>query len=808
MKQHFRWSIALCILFILGFTPFTEAYAAPQLEVKATAGFQNKVKYGVGLPLTITVVNNGDEFSGDLVIDYSESYALGSAKAIPLTIGAGETKTLNLSLGALSDEFMYSGPSTNNQMFYFYEGGWENDKEIAYKGNKTVKPNFHGPESNFMLTLTDSADRLRPLSSIKLKNMADTQIIHLAQLKDFAYPTDATAYGMANFLVIDEFVIADLPDEAQQAILEWVQTGGVVIVGASENTNAELGQLSSYLPLTMSGERTTISNEVLSAFAIKKEFTGNISAFNATLNDQARILLSQDNKPLAATKTVGKGAIIQTAFSFGDEPFSKEASATAFLTELINKSNVTVMNMNQMNYGHQGIKEQLTYEVGQMNELFPSFQVSTPLMIGIVIIYIILVGPLLYVLLKRRDKREHAWWIIPAISVVASISIFAYGAKDRLVRPQIQQVSFYEVQDDESLAGYYVDSILTNRSGDFTFEAQPGTTMVATKRMNGFSSSNGNVKALSILQEQADKSELTIRNAGYWSVSSVIGESFIKEGGKFAIDLTVESGIVRGTVKNEFPFALKDVSLWSGTKLIELGDLGPNESLQVNEPVGSALLLPITSPSGSQYMGFQPGMKASDLPKERKNSVIRTSQMMGKRATEPAIVAHTEDAIVPVKLTDSRAEMSAINMIYQGFTPETIFSGEFTLPASSMEIDISTEDTSAYFNKMGESQFEWFMSNGEFLYEWELPANVPLDSVKWTELQLANTNTNSINVEIFNVSTKAFEEVKSGRFSVKENVEQYISKEGKVQFKVNKQASNGDDYTRLPELRLKGEVQK
>jgi len=806
MKQNIWWCFAFIILFVLSFVPLTEASAAPQLEVKATAGFQNKIKYGLGFPLTLTVVNNGDEFSGDLVIDYSESYAVGSAKAIPFTIGQGETKTLNLSLPGLSDEYTYSG--SNTQMFYFYENNWENGKEVKYKGNKSVRPTFYGPEMNFVMTLTGSADRLRPFSSIKVNSMPSTQVIHLAQIKDFEFPTDASAYGVANFLVIDEFVLADLPEPAQNAILNWIQTGGVVIVGASENTSAELGSLSTHLPLALTGERMEIQKEVFSAFINNKEFSTGISAFNATANDQSRVLMQLGDQPLAASKSIGKGTIIQTSFSLGDEPFSKEASATAFLTELINRANVGVAASQNMNYGHQGVKEQLTYDVGQTNELFPSFQVSTPLMIAIVILYIVLVGPLLYFLLKRKDKREHAWWIIPAISVLASVAIFAYGAKDRLVRPQIQQSSFYEVQDDESLSGYYVESLLSNRSGNFTFESEPGTTMVASKRFNGFTGSSTNVQAASILQEQANKDQLTMRDVGYWSVSSVVGESHIQDVGKFAIDLTVEGDSVRGTVKNEFPFALKDVAIWSGTKMIELGDIDPNESINVAEPIGSALLLPVAPTNSTQYMGTGTPMSASDLPEERKNSLIRMSQMIGKRSTQPAIVAHTEDAIVPISLVDSRSELSAVNLIYQSFEPKTIFSGEFTLPATSFEIAVNSEDPSVHLEQLSESKFEWFMSNGSYMYYLHLPKNVPLDQVNWTELQLANTNTNSISVEIYNKSTDSYEEVTSGRFSIKENVNNYISAEGFVQLKVNKQASNGDDYTRLPELRLKGEVQK
>ncbi|MGB3261530.1 hypothetical protein [Paenisporosarcina sp.] len=802
MKQFIRWCFALSILFLLSFVTMSEASAAPNLEVKATAGFQNKIKYGEGLPLSVTVVNSGDEFSGDLVIDYSETYAIGSAKAIPFTIGKGETKTINLALPGLSEEMSYN---SDYQMFYFYEGNWEDGKEISYKGNKTIRPNSFGQDTTFFLTLTESADRLRALSTVKMGGMGGSQIIHLGQIKDFQFPEDPAAYDLANYLVIDEYVLGDLNEEQQQAILDWVQTGGVVLVGASDNTNAELGLLAEKLPLNLSDERKTLQAEKLTILSSNKEFTEDLAFFGAKVKEGSRVLMQSDNEPLAASNPIGKGAIIQTAFSLGDEPLSKQANYSFLLTDLIKKANI---NLQVNNYGGQNIKEQMTYEVAQMNELFPSFQVSTPLMITIVIIYIILVGPLLYFLLKRKDKREHAWWIIPAISILASLAIFAYGAKDRLVRPQIQQSSFYEVQPDGSLSGYYVESLLTNRSGNFTFESENGTTMVASKRMNAFSNNSGNVQASSILNEQADNDQLTVRDVGYWSVSSVIGESNIKEVGQFAIDLKVEAGIVRGTVKNEFPFALKDVAIWSGTKMIKLGNLDSNESVEVNEPVGSALLVPISMNGGSQYMGYGTAMKAADLPKERKNSLIRMSQMTGVQKTQPAIVAHTEDAIVPISLMDTRAEMSAINMIYQTFTPETIFSGEFTLPSSAFDIAVNTEETSGYYNQMNESKFEWFMANGTYTYDWTIPKNIPIQQVKWTELQLANTDTTSISVEIFNVTSKSFEEVTSGRFSIKENVNQYISEDGKVQFKVNKQATNGDDYTRLPELRLKGEVQK
>ena len=109
----------------------------------------------------------------------------------------------------------------------------------------------------------------------------------------------------------------------------------------------------------------------------------------------------------------------------------------------------------------------LSIPIGNANELFPSFKVSAPLILGIIIFYMILIIPVLYFILKRKDKREYTWWIIPAIAVVTSIAIFAYGAKDRIGRAQIQHTAMLNVAQDGSLTGYYAESLLTNKSGNF-----------------------------------------------------------------------------------------------------------------------------------------------------------------------------------------------------------------------------------------------------------------------------------------------------------------------------------------------------
>jgi hypothetical protein len=47
------------------------------------------------------------------------------------------------------------------------------------------------------------------------------------------------------------------------------------------------------------------------------------------------------------------------------------------------------------------------------------------------IIYVMLAAPILYLLLKKFDRREWMWWLIPVLSVICSVVIFTVGSADK-----------------------------------------------------------------------------------------------------------------------------------------------------------------------------------------------------------------------------------------------------------------------------------------------------------------------------------------------------------------------------------------
>ena len=174
----------------------------------------------------------------------------------------------------------------------------------------------------------------------------------------------------------------------------------------------------------------------------------------------------------------------------------------------------------------------MVYSVGETNELFPSFKVSAPLLFGIIILYIILIIPVLYIVLKRKDKREYTWWLIPIIALLTSLAIFGYGAKDRIGRAQIQHTAILNVEPDGGMTGYFAESILSNKSGDFSFKAPLGTTLFAGQKRDLFGSNSNAMHKQAIVEKDVTSTTIHLRDVGYWNVATVYGESRVDDVGE------------------------------------------------------------------------------------------------------------------------------------------------------------------------------------------------------------------------------------------------------------------------------------
>lgn len=787
--------VALFMACIFSFLQISHASAAPQLEVKAEAGINNKIKYYTPLPLKIEITNNGSAFSGDLVIDVPESYSFGSASIYPIDLAEGETKTIEVYLNGLSDDYLYSGNQPD--MFYFYEGGVEEGKVVDYTGTKNVRPQYFEQEATFIYTLTENSDRLSAFLRLGQDAPYSVEIFHLNQLKGFNFPSDVKGLEMADMLVVDEHNLTDFSEGEQQAIYNWVMQGGTLLVGASDQVEASVGSFKQYLPLTLSTERINVSAESLKELSDGGIFTQGIDVYQAEEKQGSIRLLAVDDTVLASAKTIGKGRIIQTTFSLGDQPLASMDGYGKLLSKLFN------LNAMSTTVYHPYDNEYMKMEIASVNELFPSFEVSATILIVIIIIYILIIGPILYFILKKMDKREHAWWLIPVVSIGLSICLFIFGAKDRLMQSQIQQSAFYKVNEDKSLTGHYVESILTSQSGDFVFTTDEQTTAVASRNTNGMGGNVGRIHEKSYVEQHANGSTITLKNLNYWSVQSVVGETTIQDAGNLDVQLTLKDGRLEGTVKNNFPFKLNDVAVWSGTREFELGDIEANKTLQVSQEVKVSVLL---APASANYYSYTtPRTKEELLPTRIEKLKNGASTLIGEER-KPAIIAWADEALVGIEL-DGSAEVSPVSYFIQTFEPKVELSGGITLNKDTLEETLEPKSPYGYMDLVNPATNEWYLDEGDYDYYVSIPTDLLDNDIQWNGITVANKNAAQMELAIWNQETSTYEDITEQKMTITEGIESYLSEDGQVRVLIRYKDNGTGMQVYLPDVELEGVAQ-
>ncbi|WP_438316653.1 hypothetical protein [Sporosarcina sp. FA9] len=791
--------VLLAVIMVL---PGVNASAAPDLKVSVTTGFDGKSKYDKGAPAQIKIENSGTAFSGDLVIDIQSSYNLGTGRAIPLDIESGETKTISLVMPSSEDHYGYGFGSAAVKRIFLYEGGWEKGKELTHKGAQQFKPATYGYDSAFVFMFTNNIDRLSALKKAKGTQFNSTQYIDGSKLDGSVLPDEVMGWEMIDIMVLDEYPLADLSLTKQEALLAWVRSGGKLYIGSSDNINTEVGIFSEYLPLKL-GDRNELDSELLNNWVNTEEFGSPIPSFKASLAEGATSILSDADTTYIASSKVGTGFIYQTAFSFGDDPISKMEGMPALWERLIDLGGFTLQpNYNPMNRS----LDMLSNQIGYTNEIFPSFKVSAPLLSGIILLYIILIIPVLYFILKKKDKREYTWWIIPVVAIVTSIAIFGYGAKDRIGRPQIQHTAVVNVQPDGNLKGYFAEAILSNKSGDYTFTSGADTTFSASFKQDLFGNNAQLLHNRAMVEKDVASSSIHLRNIGYWNVASAYGETTFDEVGRLLVNLSVANKKLTGTIQNDYPFGITDVAIWSGSKLLPIGDIGPGETVQVEEALKLSFLLS-ASPMNNNYMG-QPQRNNDDLMEMRKEGTLQFLSESIQGSKKPILIAYTDTQLIPVTVEKFKTNLSALTLISQPFEVEMELEGELTLEPGMMEMSIVSEDGNREPEMYDFQMNRGYFNEAVYIQKWKIGEKFLESNINWTSLNLTKIQKELYDLSVLNHKTGLFELQPSGNVKITENTSNYISPKGEIDIQISFHKSRDGNEASIPELRLTGEVTK
>ena len=778
MKKYFILLISciiLCNLFVQD-----KAYAKQSLYVEAEIGFENRVKDISPTVLNVTITNKGEPFSGDLVVDAPVSYILGSGLVFPLDIAKGETKTIPIYLDGFVDQNIYG--SSNSDLFYFYEGGIEKGKLVEYDGDHDVNPRMISPLSKTMVVVTTRRDEISAIEEMK-KALGEELVTYYATSKEDKYLVeDYRGLSHIDIIIFDNIAMQDLSEQQQQAIYKWVETGGVLAFSPTEFAKNGAGTFKEVMPLQL-GNEIAVPKDVLKNYANLEAVVDEIKIYESNIAKDSLPTFQVDGYTFAAGTNIGHGKVIQFAFPLYD----------AVLTNLRDYGQIV---NNSLKVDGKEITSPASY-VGDwhyINEMFDTFNVSVWVLVGGFFLYMIIIGPVLYRLLKKKDQREKMWFYIPVIAVVSSLAIFIVGAKDRIFSPQVQQMAMFEIGEDGSLQGAYLNSILSNRSGDFELTMDNNTTALSSST-NGLAGARLHQK--SYLKETSDGKTLSLLDFNYWSVQSVAGTTVIKDGGQLIADLNLKNQVLTGTITNTLPVDLSDLMLLSGANEYELGSIKTGETINVNVKINRQFLnAPSNSYSGYNYYGGN----ATDS--EKMYSLKELAINLNSGNESPLLVGWSDISLVPVKLTGGSKQNTIsyfskpvnINIVIED---EIVLTNEDTMPL------LKVNDMTTWGNIEDLKMNLAYISPGEIPLIYEMTNNEFFKEYKWNEFSI-NYDESNYYLSIMNYVTGERIDLKDGQHVITENIEQYVNNEGQIEFLIERTRDEGSTIT-LPTFTLKGE---
>ncbi|WP_102271491.1 hypothetical protein [Cytobacillus massiliigabonensis] len=792
MHRSRKVAIMLLISIFLSFNLFDQTAKAEDSQMKVTIdeGLNGKVKIGKGFPLLISVENSGEAFSGDLIIQFNPSWNMGGSIALHVDISKNSTKTYQISLPGLTDD----QPSNyqNQSTVHLFKGDWRKGENIKFKGDNRLKPKFIDPSETVIGVLSENYDRLK-----ELRILPSTQA-EMIQLKKEELPEQGLGLELIDYLVIDEYAISQLEQSQQEAIKEWVESGGILIAGGAPNGLQSYGQLYSLLPMEMDKELIVPSNDIFGSKDDKKSFES-LTTFTGAIADGAEVLQKSGGVPVTVKKPYGNGVILQTGFSLGDEPLSSWKGYAAWFDRYLH--NGYKVNAAPSNYG-PNIYDSLYWEFAETNEYFNANKFSIGQLIGLLVGYIVIIVPVLYFILRKIDKREHSWWIIPSLAFVMAAIVFGLGAKDRIARPQLNQMGVYKVSDHQ-LTGLQASSLLSNKSGEYTLSIPIG-------EFNAISSSNNtsNYDPLSgaIHVNERKTTDIVFSDVGYWSSKTIYGNARKKMEGGFHADITVQNKRLTGTIENTFDYDFDEIFIWSGSEKIKLGAIRKGETIKVDKEVKQSLL---TKPYVSGHGNMHPNQNP-DLNKMKKDRLtyVASSFLLNERGSEnnPVVAGFTNDAIINVKMKGKKTKTDNINLIMDSFRPKNEFAGSFTLKNEMLSTKFNVITGQIFDMGPNGSGREIGIEDGEYEYMIQLPQQLVNKPIKVEELAF-KFNNQFIKYSLLNNVTGEWLPIDQTNLKLNQGKEvgQYLSEEGQIILKLVKN-SNGEPYVQLPAITIKGEV--
>jgi hypothetical protein len=548
---------------------------AVPLEVKAEAGYQGKVKEDRWFPAQFTITNKGDDLSGELAVEVASPLS-GKDVTYTVRVDLPKNSTKNVSLALPGMSF-----TDQNNRVAFYKGSAAKGTRMQIRGgDQHLNVQALPAQTYHVGVLARDPDTMNFIALLGQRGYLPQ--VSLLEL-DSSFEDSRMLDGL-DAIVVNDFAASQWKPEHIKAVKAWVVNGGSLILGGGAGYGKTAAPFQDISPVEVSGS-TALSrlDELAAAGGKELVLTEPFTVSRGTLRQGAETVLAEEGIPLVAKSRSGYGRVWYVAYDLSLQPVASWQGNAVLWEGLLQEEGI--------GQNSQGRKDPVNAPVGPAYwniseglEQFPSL--APPSVKGlslVLILYACAVGPLLYLLLKRLDKREWAWVAIPGLAIAVSGCIYWSGASGRSdTTGQLMTIASLDGQGravERSAAAVFVP-----KGGTYNMEGQGSAYALSLGSGNNGVGSPGQMRGESdaFIQLKGESASIRLTGVPYWSIRKAwFYDEEPKETGSIGYKLLSDGSDWTGEFKNNLKTDLEELVLFTDSKYYELGSLKAGEKIPV-----------------------------------------------------------------------------------------------------------------------------------------------------------------------------------------------------------------------------------
>lgn len=718
------------------------------VTLRVRVGYGNVYRGDAWTPIRVTAANHGGrDINGVLQVPQSPSgNSTGGTPAFhglyqqTVLLPAGVTKTVTL--------YVPGSGLPSQVTVYLRTGG----KTIAAASTYPI-----GMDASTFLIGAMGGD---PESTAWIAPAAQRHVTaRVVPLDAATIDTLAPALSSLDAIVLTDTDTSQLDGAQMTALQQFVRAGGSLIVVGGPRWQETLKPLPRFLvPGRLAGSRVLPDLRPLSLFGRLGPSSGPQAAPVSLLtHPTGTVLASERGVPLVVRQTVGNGSVVYLAFDPALNPVLSWPGASDILSQVLADASPLAVDRT---WSQQGFLARFAAIFGQRAVIGTLANVppaTVPMLGGmalLTILYLLLVGPVNFLLLRRLRRQHLAWVTIPVLSISFLGTTAGLSTGLRGSQTLVNAISLVTLNGSSPVrpATIYL-GVAAPLSGDerlaYNAPALPNPIpQISFGDGDSFfrSTTPYTQTPLGMLLQEGPQTQVILHNLKQWQVRDLSLATTTTIPGSVTSHLTVNAGgTITGTIHNGTSLDLLDPVLVAGQNITFIAPIKAGHSIHTQfRPATGDSADYQTSVWQNLYgqsslendfggYGFGECCQEASLPPEPnlKARVINAASMLGQVQAlsslgEVVLVGWTDRPLGTLSVDGTTPRVRSLTMIAVPLSVGFPAHGPFTLPAGTIAAHLVSTvprppQSTSFGRFMRDGQQITVGPGGSFTFEFDLP---------------------------------------------------------------------------------------